>query len=63
MKVALIDTNLAACTKAVDSIKTSLDKLAAKGKLSDEPHTIMNRLQTTTDIEVSKQFLCSANKG
>jgi 3-hydroxybutyryl-CoA dehydrogenase len=51
MKVALIDTNLAACQKAVEGIKASLDRLASKGSLSDEPSTIMDRLQTTTEIE------------
>ncbi|KAL4522558.1 hypothetical protein Ndes2526B_g01089 [Nannochloris sp. 'desiccata'] len=52
IKVALVDTNLASCQKAVNVIKDSLNKLAVKGKLSDDPSTIMDRLQVTTEIEV-----------
>jgi len=55
MKVALVDTNLASCQKAVDLIEESLKKLAVKGELSDNPSSIMNRLQVTTEIEAVSQ--------
>ena len=55
MKVALIDTNLASCHKEVDVITDSLHRLASKGKLSDDPSTILDRLDITTEIEAVSQ--------
>lgn len=50
LSVVLVDQNPQALEKAVSKIEDSLQKLAAKGKLSSDPKTIRERIQAARSL-------------
>lgn len=61
LQVSLIDRSKEQVEKACRAIRSSLDKLAGKGKLSEDSSSIVSRLFPTTDSEVSfsKEYFLS----
>jgi 3-hydroxybutyryl-CoA dehydrogenase len=51
INVTLSDLNDETLSKAMKSIKWSVDKFIEKGKLSEDRNTILDRIQTTTKIK------------
>ncbi len=50
MSVVLYDVKQSFLDKAASSIKTSLEKFATKGKLTEKSGSVIERIKTTTDI-------------
>ena len=53
LQVSLIDKSQDQLDKVIQSIRGSLEKLATKGKIEEDPESVLNRLITTTEMEVS----------
>ena len=49
--VVLYDIKQSFLDKALSSIKTSLEKFAAKGKLTEKSGIVLERIKATTDIQ------------
>ena len=49
----MVDESQSQLDKAISGIRGSLERLATKGKLHDDPNTVLSRLEATTEIEVS----------
>lgn len=54
LQVVLIDKHAGQLDRALATIRSSLDRLAGKGKLADDPADVLRRLDTTINMDVSR---------
>lgn len=54
-RVSLMDVKPAALERAMEGMRTSMDKLAAKGLIGEEPETVLARVTPVSDMHSAAQ--------